>query len=113
MGDRLVARPQPRHRTTQTQNKRTQTFMPQVGFEPTIPVFKRAKTVHALDRAPTVIGIQVYIVCVCVCVCVCVFFFFSLINVTFYCVSMAVCLLLDCHTATDTQRKLLTVQNKN
>jgi hypothetical protein len=25
--------------------------MPQVEFEPTIPVFKRAKTVHALDRA--------------------------------------------------------------
>jgi hypothetical protein len=30
--------------------------MPQVGFESTIPVFKRAKTVHALDRAATVIG---------------------------------------------------------
>jgi hypothetical protein len=30
--------------------------MPQVGFEPTILVFKRAKTVHALDRAATVIG---------------------------------------------------------
>jgi hypothetical protein len=30
--------------------------MPQVGFEPTIPVFQRAKTVHALDRAATVIG---------------------------------------------------------
>jgi hypothetical protein len=27
-----------------------------VGFEPTIPVFERAKTVHALDRAATVIG---------------------------------------------------------
>jgi hypothetical protein len=27
-----------------------------VGFEPTIPVFERAKTVHALDRAVTVIG---------------------------------------------------------
>jgi hypothetical protein len=45
------------HRTTQTQNKRTQTSMPMVGFEPTIPVFKRAKTVHALDRATTGIGI--------------------------------------------------------
>jgi hypothetical protein len=31
--------------------------MLQVGFEPTIPVFERAKTVHALDRASTVIGI--------------------------------------------------------
>jgi hypothetical protein len=30
--------------------------MPQVEFEPTIPVFDRAKTVHALDRAATVIG---------------------------------------------------------
>jgi hypothetical protein len=27
-----------------------------VGFEPTIPVFKRAKTGHASDRATTVIG---------------------------------------------------------
>jgi hypothetical protein len=30
--------------------------MPLVGFELTIPEFKRAKTVHALDRAATVIG---------------------------------------------------------
>jgi hypothetical protein len=30
--------------------------MPRVGFEPTIPVSERAKTVHALDRATTVIG---------------------------------------------------------
>jgi hypothetical protein len=29
--------------------------MPQVGFEPTIPVFERAKTVHALDCEATVI----------------------------------------------------------
>jgi hypothetical protein len=29
--------------------------MPRVGFEPTIPAFERAKTVHALDRAETVI----------------------------------------------------------
>jgi hypothetical protein len=27
-----------------------------VGSEPTIPVLERAKTVHALDRAATVIG---------------------------------------------------------
>jgi hypothetical protein len=32
--------------------------MPWVGFEPTIPAFERAKTVHALDRAVTVIGIH-------------------------------------------------------
>jgi hypothetical protein len=30
--------------------------MPEVGFEPTIPVFERAKTFHALDRAATMIG---------------------------------------------------------
>jgi hypothetical protein len=30
--------------------------MPRVGFEPTNPVFERAKTVHALDRAAAVIG---------------------------------------------------------
>jgi hypothetical protein len=31
--------------------------MPRVGFEPMIPVFERAKTVHALDRTATVIGL--------------------------------------------------------
>jgi hypothetical protein len=30
--------------------------MPRVGFEPTTPVFERAKTVHALHRADTVIS---------------------------------------------------------
>jgi hypothetical protein len=30
--------------------------MPRVGFEPTIPDFERAKTVHAFVRAATVIG---------------------------------------------------------
>jgi hypothetical protein len=34
--------------------------MPSVGFEPTIPVFERAKTVHALDGATTVIGFVNY-----------------------------------------------------
>jgi hypothetical protein len=29
--------------------------MPRVGFEPTAPVFERAKTVHALDRADIMI----------------------------------------------------------
>jgi hypothetical protein len=29
--------------------------MPQVGFEPKIPVFEWVKTVHTLDRAATVI----------------------------------------------------------
>jgi hypothetical protein len=30
--------------------------MPRVGFEATIPVFEQGKTVHALERAATVIG---------------------------------------------------------
>jgi hypothetical protein len=60
MGDQPVARPLPAHRTAQTQNKRTQTSMPQVGLEPTIPVFERAKTVHGSDRAATVTGSQRY-----------------------------------------------------
>jgi hypothetical protein len=30
--------------------------MPWMGFEPTILVFERAKTVHALDRVATAIG---------------------------------------------------------
>jgi hypothetical protein len=51
-GDQPVARPLSTHRTTQTQNKRTQISMPWVGFEPTIPAFERAKTVHALDCPP-------------------------------------------------------------
>jgi hypothetical protein len=56
MGDQSVARQLPAHRRAQTQNKSTQTSVPQVAFEPTIPVFERAKTVHALDRAATVTG---------------------------------------------------------
>jgi hypothetical protein len=44
-GDQPLARPLPIHRTTQ--NKRKQTSMPRVGLELTIPVFERAKTVHA------------------------------------------------------------------
>jgi hypothetical protein len=50
-GDQPVARHLPTRRTTPTQNKRTQTSMSRVGFEPTTPVLERAKTVHALDRA--------------------------------------------------------------
>jgi hypothetical protein len=34
--------------------------MPREGFELTTTVFERAKTVHALDRAATVIGIIVH-----------------------------------------------------
>jgi hypothetical protein len=54
--DQPVARPLSTHRTAQTQNKRTQTSKPEVGFEPTIPVFERMTTVHALDRAANAIG---------------------------------------------------------
>jgi hypothetical protein len=55
-GDQPVARPLPTQRTTQTQNRCTQTSMPRVGFECTTPVFERAKMVHALGRAAIVIG---------------------------------------------------------
>jgi hypothetical protein len=55
-GNQPVARPLLTHRTTQTRNKRTQISMPQVGFEPTIAVFERGTTVHALDRAGSVNG---------------------------------------------------------
>jgi hypothetical protein len=34
--------------------------MPCVGFEPTIPASERAKAVHALDRAATVTGRNIY-----------------------------------------------------
>jgi hypothetical protein len=45
-----------RKAATCTQNKRTQTSLPQAGFEPTIPLLERAKTIHALDRVAHVIG---------------------------------------------------------
>jgi hypothetical protein len=44
-GDQPVARSLPTHRTTQTQNKSTQTSIPPVGFEPTISVLEWAKAV--------------------------------------------------------------------
>jgi hypothetical protein len=40
---------------TYTQNKLTETSMLRLEFEPTTPVFDRAKTVYALDRAATVL----------------------------------------------------------
>jgi hypothetical protein len=49
-GDQPVARPLPARRT------QTQTSMPWVGFELTIPAFEGAKTVHALGGGATVIG---------------------------------------------------------
>jgi hypothetical protein len=57
--DRGISKPQGRYLRTgqqKTQNKLTQTSMPQMGFEPTIPAFEREKTVHALDRAASVVG---------------------------------------------------------
>jgi hypothetical protein len=57
-GDQPVARRVHIHRTTQTQNKRTQTSMLRAGFEPTTPVFEQAKTLHALDCAATAIGVS-------------------------------------------------------
>jgi hypothetical protein len=56
MGDQPVARPLPLPRTPQTQNKRRETSMPWVEFEPPIPAFQRAKTVHALDLSASANG---------------------------------------------------------
>jgi hypothetical protein len=39
-------------------NVRAYTQKTRVGFKPTIPASKQAKTVHALDRSPTVIGLK-------------------------------------------------------
>jgi hypothetical protein len=55
-GHQPVAWPLPTHRTTQTQNKRTQSSVPPVEFEPTISVLEREKTVYACDHATSVIG---------------------------------------------------------
>jgi hypothetical protein len=52
-GDQPVARPLRAHRTALTQNKCTQTSMPWVGFKPTIPAFKRTKTVWVCNKVPT------------------------------------------------------------
>jgi hypothetical protein len=54
MGDKVVARPLPTHRPTQTQNKHKQISTTRVEFELATPVFERAKAVHALYRAVTV-----------------------------------------------------------
>jgi hypothetical protein len=50
MGDLHDIGPLSTHGTIQTQNKRSQTSMLRMGFELTIPLFERAKTVHALVR---------------------------------------------------------------
>jgi hypothetical protein len=42
--------------TGQYKQRKTQISVPRVGFEPTNPVVKLAKSVHALDQEATVIG---------------------------------------------------------
>jgi hypothetical protein len=54
-GDQPVARPKPTHTGQHKHRINAHTSMPQMGFEPTIPAFERPKTVHALDRAVTMI----------------------------------------------------------
>jgi hypothetical protein len=47
-----------RKAATYTQNKHTQTSMPWAEFEPTIPVFERAKTIDDSDHAASVSGMK-------------------------------------------------------
>jgi hypothetical protein len=49
-GDQPVKRPLSAHIRQHKEDKRTQTSMPQVGFELTVSVFERTKTVYASDR---------------------------------------------------------------
>jgi hypothetical protein len=49
-----------RKASTYTQNKGTQTPIPQMGFEPTIPASEQAKIFHVLGRAATVIDSFTY-----------------------------------------------------
>jgi hypothetical protein len=35
-----------------------------MGFKPRISVLERAKTVHAVDRASTVIGLELHYLCI-------------------------------------------------
>jgi hypothetical protein len=51
-------------KVTQTQMKRGQTSMPRVGFEPMTAAFEQTKTIHALDRADTVIGPAIIPICI-------------------------------------------------
>jgi mannose/cellobiose epimerase-like protein (N-acyl-D-glucosamine 2-epimerase family) len=56
MVDQPVARLLLTNRTTQTQNKRTQTSVPLMRIEAMTAVYERAKEMYALDRAATVFG---------------------------------------------------------
>jgi hypothetical protein len=51
------------HTEQHRQNKHTKTSMPRVGLEPTIPVFERGKTCHALNRVATVVGFGIIYTC--------------------------------------------------
>jgi hypothetical protein len=58
MSDQPVARPLPKHMTTQTENKLIHTKHPCLSWDSNqiISAFERSKAVHALDRAATVTG---------------------------------------------------------
>jgi hypothetical protein len=60
---RVISPSQGRYLHTEQHKHRinTQISMPRAEFEPTIPVFEWAKTVHVLDRAAIVIGCTTYI----------------------------------------------------
>jgi hypothetical protein len=47
------------HTGQHKQNKRAETSMPRVEFEPTTPVFERAKAVHASEGVATLIGFYI------------------------------------------------------
>jgi hypothetical protein len=57
--DQPLAKSLPTHRTKQTQNKRTETSMPRVWFEPTIPLFERVKTARPLWSAAGNISLSI------------------------------------------------------
>jgi fatty acid desaturase len=62
-GDQPIVRPLFTHKATQMLNKVTETSTSRVEFEPRIPVFEWAMTVHVLHHEGTVIGsiVRVYI----------------------------------------------------
>jgi hypothetical protein len=53
---RGISPSQDRYLHTGQHKRRKNDIHASVGYEPTNPAFERAKTVHALDRAVTVIG---------------------------------------------------------
>jgi hypothetical protein len=55
-GDQPVTRPPLTHRAIKRQNKGKQIPMTRGGFEPMIPAFERAETVHSSDSGATVVG---------------------------------------------------------